>query len=185
MMKKWEFQGGTVADGHDTSVFGFYLVSENALWGTENIGQKRNPGEALDLFILGGHLIYFVIPCRRDYLLAAFICLEIMSHPSLRGKPEFLQVFPQNPLIPTKCLGQPRFSRLFMVMSCQLCHFCYRSRMGQSRSPLKYFQWPFQPEIGGTYHKKKAYFLGLYDSRIAPKILGFIMIWCSTSVLGS
>ena len=123
MMKIWEFQGGTVADGHDTSVFGFYLVSENALWGTENIGQKRNPGEALDLFILGGHLIYFVIPCRRDYLLAAFICLEIMSHPSLRGKPEFLQVFPQNPLIPTKCLGQPRFSRLFMVMSYQLCHF--------------------------------------------------------------
>ena len=98
---------------------------------------------------------------------------------------EFLQVFPQNPLIPTQCLGQPRFSRLFMVMSCQLFHFCYRSRMGHSRSQLKYFQWPFQVEIAGTYHKKKAYFLGLYDSRIAPKILGFIMIWCSTSVLGS
>ena len=113
-------------------------------------------------------MIYFVIPCRRDYLLAAFICLEIMSHPSLRGKHQFLQVFPQNPLIPTQCLGQPRFSRLHMVMSCQICNFCYRSRMGQSRSQLKYFQWPFQPEIGGTYHKKKAYFLGLYDSRIAP-----------------
>lgn len=154
-MKIWEFQGiDTVAECHDTRVFGFYIVSENALWGTEKIGLQKSWWSVGSIHF-GWPLDIFCDTMQKGLLAGCFhMCGNHVPSVAERKIHEFLQVFPQNPLIPTQCLGQPRFSRLFMIMSCQLCHLRYRSRMGQSRSLLKYFQRPFQVEIGGTTTKR-------------------------------